>query len=47
MHRTHMGDPDDLPAGTLEYISEVIDNLASGRHFSEHGWDRNPVTGTP
>lgn len=32
-------DPDDLPSGTLEYISAAIANLGHGRHFSEHGWE--------
>lgn len=32
-------EPDDLPAGTLEYISAAIANLAAGRHFAEHGWE--------
>lgn len=32
-------DPDDLPSGTLDYISAAIGNLAQERHFSEHGWE--------
>ena len=32
-------DPDDLPPGTLDYISAAIANLSQGRHFCEHGWE--------
>jgi 8-oxo-dGTP diphosphatase len=32
-------DPDDLPPGTLDYISAAIANPCQGRHFSEHGWE--------
>jgi hypothetical protein len=39
-------DPDNLPPGTLDYISAAIANLSQGRHFCEHGWGaRVPVTG--
>ena len=31
-------DPDDLPPGTLEFVSAAIANLSRGHHFSEHGW---------
>ncbi|MBO0804424.1 MAG: NUDIX domain-containing protein [Nocardiopsaceae bacterium] len=31
--------PDDLPSGTLEYVSAAIANLDAGRYFSEHGWE--------
>jgi 8-oxo-dGTP diphosphatase len=31
-------DPDDLPPGTLEYISPAIVNLSRGHHFCEYGW---------
>lgn len=31
--------PDDLPAGTLDYISAAIGNLGKGLHFCEYGWN--------
>lgn len=31
--------PDDLPPGTLDYISAAIGNLARERHYSEYGWE--------
>jgi 8-oxo-dGTP pyrophosphatase MutT (NUDIX family) len=31
--------PDDLPPGTLDYISAAIDNLRQRLHFCEYGWN--------
>lgn len=30
---------DDLPPGTLDYISAAIDNLGQRLHFCEYGWN--------
>ena len=31
--------PDDLPPGTLDYISAAIGNFGKGLHFCEYGWN--------
>jgi 8-oxo-dGTP diphosphatase len=37
-------DPRNLPGDALDYIGPAIANMDAGRHFSEHGWDAEPLS---